>query len=229
MPSPFRPKAIRSRVLAAGTEWRNVTDVDHALDIFNSSGRGHARFSPLADDAGVPVPYLYVARQPVAAMLETVFHNVWGVAARRVGHSEIKRRVLRTIRFDTDVRVVDLHDSELARHGIGRHQLVSTSAEHYDCTQQWGAALCGASIGGQKTHGMAWQSRMVELAQSASSPLMQTMFVGDQTDVAVLYRVAGHPRETEFEVLEVEPLDSGSGRALVLELADLIGAVIDPA
>ena len=209
--------------------WWNVTHHSFADDLFNASGNGDARFSPLLDTEGAPVPMLYAARHPVAAMLETVFHNVWGDRARRVGRADLSGRVLREVRFDVDVRVVDLADDELVRHGLDRDQLVSTSPEHYSETREWADLLLCTSIGGQPTAGMGWQSRMVELAQAATSPLLQTLLVGEQTEVVVLYELPDGLKGSDLALVSARPLDTRDGLELVTELATLIGAFVDHA
>ena len=227
VPAPARPRGLKSRIVPAGSAWWNVTHGSYADDLFNASANGDARFSPLLGTEGAPVPVLYAARHPVAAMLETVFHNVWGDRARRVGRADLSGRVLREVRFDVDVRVVDLADDELVRHGLDRAQLVSTSAEHYSETREWADLLLGTSIGGQPTAGLGWQSRMVELAQAATSPLLQTLLVGEQTDVVVLYELPDGLNDSDLRVISTRPLDTRDGLELVTELATLIGAFVD--
>lgn len=227
VPTPVRPRGLKSRVLPAGSTWWNVTHHSFAAEVFNSSGKGAARFSPLFDADGAPVPVLYAARHPVAAMLETVFHNVWGQRAKRVGRADLTGRVLRQMRFDVDVRVVDLSDAELARHGIGRDQLVSTSPEHYRGTRAWADLFLGTSIGGQPTVGIGWQSRVVELALAATPPLLQTLLVGEQTEVVALYDLPAGLSGSDLTVINSRPLDTRDGFELVTELAVSIGAFVD--
>lgn len=219
-------------MLPAGVEWWNVTHDKYAAvpfnDVpFNGSGGGDARFSPLFDSDGRAVPVLYAAQHPIAAMLETVFHEVWAGHAKRVRSADLDGRVLRRLKFNTDVRVVDLGDTELDRHGLHRSQTVSTSTEHYDRTRAWADLLLGASVGGQPTAGISWQSRLVELARAAVSPLLRTTLVGEQTDVAVIYQVPGGIENSDVTILSVANLDTGPGFGLVVELANAVGAFLD--
>lgn len=214
-------------MLPAGSTWWNVTLELFEADVFNPSGKGDARFSPIFDGEGNPVPVLYAARHPVGAMLETVFHNVWGSRAKRVGKADIAGQVLREVRFDVDVRVVDLSDRELDRHGLARNELVSTSPEHYPNTREWADLLVGTSIGGQPTAGLGWQSRVVELGQAAASPLFQTLLVGEQTEVVAVYQLPDGLSERDLTVTGSRPLDTPEGVALVTELAVAIGAFVD--
>lgn len=232
VPDPPRPRGLRSRVIPAGVEWWNVTHDTYAgtpfnAGPFNDSGGGDARFSPLFDADGEPVPVLYVARHPIEAMLETVFHEVWAGHTKRVRRADLDGRVLRRLMFNTDVRVVDLGDAELDRHGLERSQIVSTSTEHYDRARAGADLLLGATVGGQPTAGIGWQSRMVELARASVSPLWQTALVGEQSDVAVVYQMPGGIENSEVTILSTAHLDTGPGFGLVVELANAVGAFVD--
>ncbi len=219
-------------MIPAGAEWWNVTHRNFVSGAFNHSGGGDARFSPLLDAANSPVPVLYVARHPIAALLETVFHEVWvpeigAGGSRRVRRTDLAGRVLRRVAFNTDVRVLDFSDAELHRHGLERWQMVSTSTEYYDRTRAWADHLLGATVGNKTTAGIGWQSRLVELAHAAVTPLLRTTLVGEQTDVAVVYQLPGGISDSCVTILSATDLDTGPGLGLIVELANAVGAFLD--
>ena len=122
----------------AASTWSSVGSASHPT-VMNRSGRGDSRFSPLADGDGV-VPTLYLARNAVTSLLETVLHELAPNGAGRVAESELHGRVLRRMEVGV-VPVVDLRDPALAGVGLERRQLVTTSAAHYSCTRAWATAL----------------------------------------------------------------------------------------
>lgn len=70
-------------------------------DAFNPGLAGNARFSPIQDDAGNPIPTLYAGTTMACALMETVFHDVppeknrypatraWAAAIHR-GHPQVQ-------------------------------------------------------------------------------------------------------------------------------------------
>ncbi len=190
--------------------------------MFNRSGLGDARFSPIFTDRGDPIGSAYVARSEVGALLETVMRQAWG-SAPKLRRAELEGWSLRTLVLRDDLRVADLRDDQLLRHGITRSGLVSTSNEHYRCTRQWADRLWSVTVGGQPCAGMVWHSRMVEGAASAAGRVVASLLSGSvqAAEVAVVYDGPGSDPADRFDVEFVYPdLSAGAGLDLVLDLAD---------
>lgn len=153
---------------------------------FNSSRSGDARFSPLPlDSQPVAVPVLYLARSRVAALLETVFHDITPDHPRTYPASFIAGRGLRTVEIREPLRLVDFRDDALARSGLHRSEIAATSAAHYPCTRQW-AVRVRESQRTPQASGIIWRSRLTEIAQ-ADSLLLDDMVALSATDVVVVF------------------------------------------
>jgi hypothetical protein len=53
-----------------------VHDAIYAVDQFNPSPKGNARFSPILDPSGKVIPTLYAATTPRGALMESVFRDI---------------------------------------------------------------------------------------------------------------------------------------------------------
>ena len=224
----LRPGALgplRPYVIKAGTEWFNVAR--HDL-VFNSGGGGDSRFAPLFTSAGEVVPYVYLAQNPIAALLETALHDVWGTSSA-VQHVDLSGRRLRRIVCTSDLRVVDLRDHRLAGYGFGREELVSSPSEHYACTRRWADHHLKSGIGGKPTTGMIWHSRQTELAAGHARMPMQILLasVEQAARTAVVYDTTGEVGQHLEAPTMYDDLGHGDGLTLVTELCTDLGLHVD--
>lgn len=172
--------------LERGRTLSRVFETAHGLLGFNDSGRGDARFSPLAGRA-----HLYAADTRTVALLETVFHNVHEGMPRLIYEAtDLARRGLGRLVVDGRVPLVDLRDGALEHLGLERSQIVATTAAHYPCTREWVDVLLGRRIGGIAPLGLLWNSRVAELAGD-DSPLLDDLLRGSTSEVCVLYEDKG--------------------------------------
>lgn len=222
---PDTPRQHQTHRIRAGTVWYNVSRYDKVL---NDSGAGDSRFSPLIDDDGLPVPHIYLAQNHVAALIESVLHDVWGTSAR-VLRSDLAGIALREITCNTDFETIDLRNRQLNHYGIERHQLVSSPSEHYACTRAWAHPRRNMLIGDRRTTGFIWHSRQVEIAAAhAAGPTQVLLSVVEQTaEVAVIYdnnRSGGHwfTSQVIFPDLSV-----GAGFNFVEQLAVQVGLYVE--
>jgi hypothetical protein len=176
-----------------------------------------SRFAPVRGQA-----HLYVARREIAALLESAFHSL--VPDRpRIHWPQLDHWSLSHVTLRRDVRLIDLRDPGLTTLGLERRQLVATDPAHHPCTRRWAERLAGRHIGGKPTVGLLWHSRQAEIhAEQGVRPLLADVLVGEQAEVAVLWP------STRQRLLVAEgapmPLSTGRGRALVEDLANLLGA-----
>lgn len=194
--------------------------------LFNASGLGDGRFSPLAV-AGDLVPTLYAAATQTVALLETAFHEVHASGARVISEPlDLARRGVVALTAPEPLPLIDLRDDALARLGLTRDQLVATTPQHYACTRQWAVALHGRRIGGVSPAGLVWHSRVAELARADSLLLADLLPFGSQACILFGDRVPTEPRAWLAGDPHYEDLSTGEGRLLAEQIAEQLGAVI---
>lgn len=221
-----RPAGLRTVVLPAGIHLRRGHQRSHPDPSELVPGRGDTRFAPLVDDVADPVSHVYLAQTTFAALLESVLHD----AARpspRVRRATLERWAEAEVVLAHDVRLIDLRDPELDRHGIAREQLVSTDAIHYRCTRAWAGPLRGRSVGGHQTHGLVWQSRQRELHAAAldDRPALRDLVSLHPADVAVLWSPPA-PALLLDRGKGLGALHTGPGLRYLLDLTSELGIVV---
>lgn len=217
--APHLPE-LRPTTLAAGTPFFRVYDATWGYDEFNP-GYGDTRFAPVDDPVtGSRLPSMYLAGTSTAALLETVFRDVHHGADRIVYARSLRGMVLAQLRLPQDAVVGDLRDAELAHHDLTRAEVVSSPAEHYPCTRRLAREALAQPIAGGSIVGLLWQTRQRELGADDA----------DGTEVAVLFG-RGYPTvrgSWPLAGVGVSGLLEGPGRLLVDQLADDLGAWIEP-
>jgi RES domain len=200
----------------------------HWPSLFNGSGRGDSRFSPLSV-AGKVVPVLYAAWSQTAALLETVFHDIHQSAAPRlITRMDLAGRNL--VEFTLPGRVVlyDLRDEALPLLSVQRHQLVSTTAAHYPCTREWAEVLhARKGLGRARPAGLLWNSRVAELAKSGSV-LLADLLPGRAEEVFLLFgdQLATTDLDDYAGELLFNDLSSVAALPLVSAIAEQLGAIV---
>jgi len=218
-PVPTPPGLVDARRLRLATwpaerPFYRVYDVMRGYDEFNP-GAGDTRFAPCVD--GAAVPSLYGGESETVALLESVFHDVAeGVRDRVIYEASLRQRGLVHMRPPRLLRLLDLRDAALARIGLARHQLVTTTAAHYPCTRAWSVWLHRRRPGGIEPDGLAWHSRQAELAGRDAREAF--LLFGDRAPAAPgAYQLVGPG---------VRNLVEGPGRVLVEEIAEQLDAVV---
>lgn len=176
---------------------------------FNPGVQGNARFSPIRNSAGDPIPTLYGGSSFACAAMESVFHDVpFAPGYKTYDKNKLDGQV--HSRFDApgDLLLADLGSKALRKLGVQRKALIDTEKDQYPLTRQWAEA-----IHAQCPHlqGLCWTSRQDDSA-------LALVLFGDRIDSAALREVA--------------PSRSLAGDALaygeLLALAELIGVDIVP-
>ena len=216
---------LRSHIIEAGTSWYNVSRHD---EVFNRSGFGDSRFSPLFAADSQPIPHACLAQNHVGALLESALKDIWGTSSR-VPRSELRGRSLRRITCHENLRVVDLRDDQIHRYGIRRDHLVASPSEHYACTRRWAQQRNQVSIGGHPTTGFIWHSRQAEVAaEHASAPMRILLTVAEQAGHTAIIYDNNDTGNSVFDASIVCPdLSAGSGLAFVTELAVDLGLHVE--
>lgn len=74
-PAPFATLRATLTELPKGQVLRRVHQDQRRAGQFNPGARGNARFSPIRDDRGRPIPMLHGGATMDCALMETVFHD----------------------------------------------------------------------------------------------------------------------------------------------------------
>jgi RES domain len=214
---PVTPGLPRLKVaeMASGTALYRVYDGTWGYDEHNP-GFGDARFSPFDDVGdGHRVPSMYLAATPVAALLETVFHEVHQSSGRIIYQRDLRGKLLAHLRLPSAARVGDLRDAELVRRRLRRDQVVSSPAEHYPCTRRLAVA---ARDKDGSVQGLIWHSRHAELAGHPA------------TEVLVLFGDSFPSGRGSWPLTGpgIRNLYDGPGRLLIDQVAEDLGAVVEP-
>ncbi|TYL45643.1 RES family NAD+ phosphorylase [Nocardioides sp. BGMRC 2183] len=163
--------ALPAAVMTAGRPLFRCYDGTWGYDEPNP-GYGDARFSPFDSPSGDRVPTLYLGDTPLAALLETVFHDVHHSSARLVFDTSLRDNLLAHVRLPADLRLADLRDSVLDDLGLERGQLVSSPAEHYPCTRRLSRHIHEVGTGLEMVDGIVWHSRQAELHGGSPAEVM---------------------------------------------------------
>lgn len=202
--------------------------------LFNASGVGDARFSPLAVAEGVVPGVVYLARTMTVSLLETAFHDVHAYHPRHISVPiDLQHRGAIELHTPHTLTFVDLRDTALEHLGLSRDQIVSSTPAHYACTRDWAERLVWRHVGPARPVGLLWNSRVAELAQ-LDHFLLDDLLRGDMAEVAM---VIGSPHTDvttdatrwHSDGRHLETLHHGVGRAIVDDIATtyLNATVID--
>lgn len=116
--SPTVPSKIKLTTWGSGQTMYRVHEATYAVDQFNPSPKGNARFSPILDPSGNVIPTLYAATTPRGALMESVFRDVpHRTGFKHVDAKRLEGRACSTLLFQTDFQLLDL--SKVALRGLG--------------------------------------------------------------------------------------------------------------
>ena len=179
----------------------------YAAEAFNPGIKGNARFSPIVDAAGKPIPTLYGGTSFDCAAMETVFHDVpFAPGLKTYAKHRLEGQLHSVLATTAALTLADLRNVPLRKLGVERKQLIDAEKDTYGQSRKWAAA-----IHAQHGHiqGLCWTSRQEDSA-------MAVMLFGDRIGTGVLAR-----RGTSRALL-----DDGPAYMELQTLADLIGVCI---
>ncbi|WP_448072273.1 RES family NAD+ phosphorylase [Georgenia yuyongxinii] len=142
-PEPFDPVV---EVLPAGSHlYRTFSAApDRHVTTFNPGFGGPHRFSFFDDP---PVPVLYAAQTEVAAVCESLLHDV-PLTGGRLLPENYERSVAGALETARELRLAAFHGLGLRRLGVDAPQLTASPARTYRETVRWGAAAHAAGLDG---------------------------------------------------------------------------------
>ncbi|MGY6255119.1 RES family NAD+ phosphorylase [Paraburkholderia caledonica] len=213
-PSPATPEPpgnlqVSFTELAGDTVLHRVHQSQYRADQFNPGVRGNARFSPIQNDQGRPIPTLYAGTNLPCALMETVFHDVPHTAGfKSFNKAKLAGQVHSTVQVKAPLQLVDLASVPLRKLGVTRKQLIDTEKDQYPATRKWAISIHGQCPTAQ---GLSWVSRQDDSARAV-------MLFGDRISEGALLA------EGESRSL----IDDAGTYDAVLDLAERIGVSIIP-
>jgi hypothetical protein len=192
-----------------GEVLHRVHQSKYQADQFNPGIHGNARFSPIRDEHGKPIPTLYGGTTMDCALMETVFHDVPHTAGfKSLDKGKLVEQRHSTVRVEQELQLVDLASVPLRKLGVTRKQLIDTEKDQYPATRKWAEAIHRQC---PQAQGLSWVSRQDDLARAV-------VLFGDRVAAGAL-RLEGGSRSL---------LDDADAYDAVLDLADRIGVSIVP-
>ena len=181
----------------------------YRADEFNPGLKGNARFSPIRDAKGDPIPTIYAAATFDAAALESVFHDVSHAPGfKHYDKRKLEGQLHSEVKVRRDLKLADLGSVALRKLGVPRKQLIDTEKDRYPNTRQWAEAIHAQH---PDIRGLSWISRQDDSARAV-------VLFGDRIPKGTLQQV-GDSRSL---------LQDEQAYAELLDLADRIGADITP-
>lgn len=160
-PSPF--PASNSHEIKAGTRFHRVHDQRFDSCAFNPGKGRPSRFAPLLL-GGKPIPTQYLATNFECAAHETIFHDVpIDETNKTVGADNIKPLSHSVVEVKRDMVLVPLFAPDLAKWGVGRADLIDTTAAPYAVTAEWALAIHRSR---PDADGLIWTSKRCDPQQA---------------------------------------------------------------
>ncbi|ATE58725.1 RES family NAD+ phosphorylase [Thauera sinica] len=209
-PKPPATLHVTPVTLSRGQTLHRVHSDEYKGDQFNPGLKGNARFSPIRNAKGDPVPTLYAAGTFEAALMESVFHDV----PHTPGFKQFDKRKLQgqmhsEVQATQDLKLADLTSKPLRKLGVTRKQLIDTEKDQYPKTREWAQAIHAQH---PDVQGLYWTSRQDDSARAV-------MLFGDRVPKGVLKQVGdsrsllGEPAYGEvLDLAEVIGVDIVSGK-----------------
>lgn len=181
----------------------------YRADQFNPGINGNARFSPIQDDEGKPIPTLYGGTTMACALMETVFHDVPHTAGfKSFDKAKLVEQMHSAVWVGRSLQLVDLASIPLRKLGVTRKQIIDTEKDQYPATRKWAEAIHRQC---PQAQGLSWVSRQDDLARAV-------VLFGDRIPDGTLL-AEGAARSL---------LDDNEAYDAVLDLAERIGVDIVP-
>ncbi|MCP3748950.1 RES family NAD+ phosphorylase [Pseudomonas sp. SBB6] len=206
-PAPAGVLQLSTLTWAQGTPIHRLHLESYGPGQFNPGLKGNARFSPIRDARGQPIPTLYGGTSFDCAAMETVFHDVpFAAGLKTYDKGKLQGQLHSVLRSAQDLLLVDLGSKALRKLGVPRNQLIDTEKDQYPQTRLWAEAIHRQS---PEVQGLCWTSRQDDSARAM-------MLFGD--------RLAGKMLKPQGESRSV--LQDSGAYAELLHLAEQIGVLL---
>ena len=194
-------------VWQAGRPIHRIHLARFAAGTFNPGSKGNARFSPISNPQGRPIPTLYGGSDFDCAAMETVFHDVpFAPGFKNYDKRKLIGQTHSVLVPGAALALADLSNVALRKLGVPRARLIDTDKDSYPTTRKWATAIHRRH---PRLQGMVWMSRQDDRAQAL-------MLFGDRVRAGLLA-----PQAASRDLVD------GTGVMLeLLALADLIGVSV---
>jgi hypothetical protein len=148
----------------AGTVLHRVHHSQYGGVQFNPGVQGNARFSPIRNIHGNPIPTLYGGSSFACAAMESVFHDIPFVAGfKAYDKSKLAGQVHSQFDAAADLLLADLGSKALRKLGVPRNALIDTEKDQYPLTRLWAEAIHAQC---PQVQGLCWTSRQDDSARA---------------------------------------------------------------
>lgn len=208
IPAPSAGLDLSMIILPVDSILHRVHLAHYGATAFNPGVHGNARFSPIRNAEGQPIPTLYAGASLACALMETVFHDVPHVPGfKSLDRARFIRQVHSTLTLRQPLQLVDLASIPLRRLGISRRQLIDTEKDTYPLTRRWAEAIHTQCPSAQ---GLSWISRQDDSARAL-------VLFGDRIEAGSLVQ-----SEASSPLLD----EAGTCCDAVLDLAERLGVCL---
>lgn len=161
-PAPGKTLRIKTKVWPKEKPLHRIHRNAFTANAFNP-GLGNARFSPIYDSNGNPIPTIYAGDDFECAAMESVFHDIsFEPGFKAHPKSAFENQVYSVMECTRDLTLVDL-SLGLRKLGITAGQLINTEKDQYPQTRLWAEAIHQQF---PKVDGLQWTSRQHQAAQA---------------------------------------------------------------
>ncbi len=161
---PLKADLLSISTFRTGLTLHRVHLGKYSATELNPGRTGNARFSPIQDDKGHPIPTLYAGTTMQCALMETVFHDVPYVPGlKTLDKQKLANQVHSKLRLTRPLKLVNLGSVALRRIGVTRRELIDTEKDRYPETRAWARAVHGLC---KYAQGLAWTSRQDDSARA---------------------------------------------------------------
>lgn len=152
-PEPFAPKVVP---LLPGAKLYRVGSTQRPLTAFNPGVGGRTRFAFFGDPT---VPVLYAAETEIAAVAETLLHDI-PAEGGELPFSAYCGRVLGRLTVTRPLRLAAFTGLGLRQLKVTADQVTTTPAAAYPRTVAWARAVHGVVDDDGPLDGMVWMARL---------------------------------------------------------------------
>lgn len=148
----------------AGRLIHRVHHVQYGVVQFNPGLRGNARFSPIRNARGEPIPTLYGGSSFACAAMETVFHDVpFAPGFKAWDKNKLHGQMHSHFEPAGELLLADLGSKALRKLGVPRKALIDTEKDQYPLTRLWAEAIHAQC---PQVQGLCWTSRQDDSAHA---------------------------------------------------------------
>lgn len=161
---PSTPLTISRTTWPSGLVFHRVHDARYGATEFHPGVTGNARFSPIRNRAGEPIPTLYGGASFECAAMETVFHDVpFTPGFKAYDKARLDGQLHSQVVPAAALVLADLGSKALRKLGVERKRLIDTEKDQYPVTRLWAEAIHGEC---PDVQGLCWTSRQDDSARA---------------------------------------------------------------